>query len=96
MADARGLGPRVLRDVGVRLPSSAQLVALEARVYSIYMASEAVHIFKNRLDRHLNIYLLFIPILIFVLVLTLFVSFKKTSETASTVSPDILGTEANP
>ena len=24
MADARGLGPRVLRDVGVRLPSSAQ------------------------------------------------------------------------
>ena len=24
MADARGLGPRVLRDVGVRIPSSAQ------------------------------------------------------------------------
>ena len=78
------------------LPRHRQLAPLEAKVYSIYMASEAVHIFKNRLDRHLNIYLLFIPILVFVLVLTLFVSFKKTSETASTVSPDILGTEANP
>ena len=60
------------------------------------MSSEAVHIFENRLNRHTNIYLLFIPILIFVLVLTLFVSFKKNSETAATVNPDILGTEANP
>ena len=60
------------------------------------MSSEAVHIFKNRLNRHGNIYLLFIPILIFVLVLTLFISFKKSSETASTAGPDILGDEVSP
>lgn len=60
------------------------------------MASEAVHIFKNRLDRHSNIYLLFIPILIFALVLALFISFKKGLQTASVSTPDILGEEASP
>lgn len=60
------------------------------------MSSEAVHIVRNRLNRHGNIYLLFIPILIFILVLTFFVSLKKASETASVTAPDVLGDEANP
>jgi hypothetical protein len=60
------------------------------------MQSEAVHIFKDPLKRYSNIYLLFIPILIFVLVLSFFLAVNNKTETASVSAPDVLGEEARP
>jgi len=55
------------------------------------MSLERIHILRNRLDRKLNIFLLFVPIMIFILVLSLFVSAYKSGRIASELTPTVLG-----
>ena len=52
-----------------------------------------VHIHPNRLNRSHNIFLLFIPAIIFVLALTFLLTFKPKEEIATTAEPSILGDE---
>ena len=54
---------------------------------------EILHIHTSRLSKNTTLYLLFIPIVAFILVLALFVSSQKIRQTASTSSPDVLGEE---
>ena len=55
--------------------------------------SELVHLHPNRLNRSHNIFLLFIPAIIFVLALTFLLTFKPKEEIATTEQPSILGDE---
>lgn len=59
------------------------------------MSLERIHILRNRLDRKLNIFLLFVPIIIFILVLSLFVSAYKSGRIASELAPTVLGGAAS-
>ncbi|HJX59594.1 hypothetical protein A2V61_01530 [Candidatus Woesebacteria bacterium RBG_19FT_COMBO_47_8] len=54
---------------------------------------EILHIHTNKISKNSTIYLLFIPLLAFILVLALFVSSQRGRQTASTSSPDVLGDE---
>lgn len=59
--------------------------------------SVPVHIQQNKVDRHINIYLLFIPIIVFVLTLTaILFSFERKRSVASNQEPAVLGEEAKP
>ncbi|MFZ5933071.1 MAG: hypothetical protein ACOYT7_03300 [Patescibacteria group bacterium] len=54
---------------------------------------EPVHIHRSSLNRDLNVFLLFIPAIIFVLVIAFLLTFKSKEEIATTAEPSILGEE---
>ena len=57
------------------------------------MNFQPVHIYKNRLDRNLNIFLLFIPAVIFVLILLLFFSKYNQAHLPRDENETVLGEE---
>jgi len=57
------------------------------------MESETVHIHPNRLNHGLNLFLLFIPAIVFVLTLAFLISTKPKEDIATTSQPSILGDE---
>lgn len=57
------------------------------------MDSETVHIHPNRLNHSLNLFLLFIPAIVFVLTLAFLISNKPKEDIATTSEPSILGDE---
>lgn len=55
---------------------------------------EIIHIIPNRLNKNTNIFLLFIPILIFVLALALIIAkVQKPSVATTNQTPAVLGTD---
>ena len=52
-----------------------------------------LHIHVNRLNRRANIFLLFLPALIFALLLALLLQVQPKKEVANTSEPSILGDE---
>jgi hypothetical protein len=55
---------------------------------------EFLHIQRNPLNRSFNVFLLFIPAIIFVLVLAYFISKKPLSGVANIGQPSVLSTES--
>jgi hypothetical protein len=55
-----------------------------------------IHLIKNRLERNSNLFLLFIPIVVFVLVLSIFIAITKKAQIASFAEPSVLGDETAP
>jgi hypothetical protein len=52
-----------------------------------------LHIHVNRLNRRANIFLLFLPALIFAIILALLLRIQPQKEVANTSEPSILGDE---
>jgi len=57
------------------------------------MESETVHLHTNRLNHGLNLFLLFIPAIVFVLTLAFLLSNRTKEDIATTSQPSILGDE---
>jgi CHASE3 domain sensor protein len=55
------------------------------------MSNKPIHIHKNIVDRNRNIFLLFLPAVIFVLFLTIMFSFYKVKELPRNTNKAILG-----
>jgi hypothetical protein len=55
--------------------------------------SDTVHLHVNRLNRRANIFLLFLPALIFAILLALLLQIQPQKEVATTSEPSILGDE---
>lgn len=54
---------------------------------------DLLHLHPNRLNRSFNVFLLFLPAIIFAIVLALILSAKPRQEVATTAEPSILGDE---
>lgn len=56
--------------------------------------TKTIHLYKNNLDRNLNIFLLLVPAIVFVLVLTFLVSSYKKGVQSKNQTQTVLGEES--
>ena len=59
------------------------------------MSNKPIHIHKNIVDRNRNMFLLFLPVVIFVLFLTIMFSFYKVKELPRNTNEATLGEKNN-